>query len=110
MIDARKPVVDRMSGGVLRIRWDNPDSDEPVRVYAGTDPDAIARTDVVGNLENGELIFPDHSPGTRRFFELVSAAARYAVPSPVGGGFSLASGVSEPSLLVCTGPRRASRT
>lgn len=73
MIDARKPVVDRMSGGALRIRWDNANSDQPVRVYAGTDPDAIERTDAVGNLENGELIFPDPDPGTRRFFELVSA-------------------------------------
>lgn len=72
MIDARKPIAERINGHEIRIRWDDAPHGEPVHVYIGTHPDEISKSASVGTLRDGELILRELHPGTRHFFELVS--------------------------------------
>lgn len=46
----------------------------PVRVHAGASPDRIDRTEAVAEVVIGsEVVVPDPTPGTRRYFEVVAA-------------------------------------
>jgi protein-tyrosine phosphatase len=70
LIPAHDPIVERVAGDDLLLRWDAAPGGAPVRVFAGTSPDSIARSAPIAEMNGRVLRIRGLDPESRWFFEL----------------------------------------
>jgi protein-tyrosine phosphatase len=70
LIPAHDPIVERVSGDDLLLRWDAAPGGAPVRVFAGTSPDSIDRSAPIAEMNGRVLRIRGLDPDSRWFFEL----------------------------------------